>query len=123
MLHIPKDKIEQAKSIVERVEEELEDGEEGYAGFQAVLEEGGLWICDDGENINTEHVAILAQVLLDELEIDEPFIFSWSYTCSKPRVDEFGGGACAVRRGKDPIWCDARNEVEVALAAKEGATA
>lgn len=123
MLHIPKDKIEQAKSIVERVEEELEDGEEGYAGFRAVLEEDGLWIYDDGENINTEHVAILAQVLLDELEIDEPFIFSWSYTCSKPRVDEFGGGACAVRRGKDPIWCDARNEVEFALAAKEGATA
>jgi hypothetical protein len=115
MLEIPEDKLEQAILIVERVKEELEDAEPNYIGFDAEFEDEGLWIHDDGESIDVEHVAILAQRLLDELEIDEPFVFSWAYTCSKPRVDEFGGGACAVRRGKDPIWCDARNEAECAL--------
>lgn len=115
MLDIPEDKLLQAARIVERIKEELINSEPEYVGFNAEFEYEGLWIHDDGESIDVEHVAILAQALLDELEIDEPFIFSWAYTCSKPRIDEFGGGACAVRRGKDPIWCDARNEVEEQL--------
>ena len=115
MLEIPKDKLEQAILIVERVTEELENGEDGCVGFEADFEGDDLWIRDDGENINTDHVVTLAQELLDELEIDAPFVFSWAFTCSKPRVDEFGGGACAVRRGKDPIWVDARDKVEQEL--------
>ncbi len=116
MLEIPADKLEQAILIVARVKEELENSEEQYVGFQAEFEEDeGLWIHDDGESIDVEHVAILVQELLDGLEIDAPFIFNWAYTCRKPRIDEFGGGACAVRRGKDPIWCDARNKIEELL--------
>ena len=65
-----------------------------------------MWFSAD-ECIDTTQVAIFAQALLDELEIDEPFCFSWAYTCSKPRIDEFGGGACKVRRGMAPVWVDA----------------
>ncbi len=86
-------------------------------GFDARLEADGVWITHN-ESINPEHVVVLVQALLDELEIDEPFIFSWSYTCSQPRLDDFGEGACVVRRGKDPIWVDAREEVEKKLKAE-----
>ena len=75
------------------------------------LEDDCVWMYHD-ESIDVEFVAFLAQALLEAFEIDEPFVFSWSYTCSKPRLDEFGGGACAVRRGKDPVWVDARSHVE-----------
>lgn len=115
MLKISVDKLAQAILIVARVEEELENSEDGYVGFHAEFESDGLWLHDDGESIDVEHAAALAQALLDGLKIDEPFVFSWAYTCSKPRLDEFGGGACAVRRGKAPIWCDARQMVETQL--------
>jgi hypothetical protein len=111
MLEIPKDKLEQAILIVKRVKQELENSEEGYVGFEAFFECASLWIRDDGKNFAADHVTLLVQSLLDDLQIDAPFVFSWANTCSKPRVDEFNGGACLVRRGKDPIWCDPINEV------------
>jgi hypothetical protein len=120
-LQIPLEKRQQAMQIIARVQAELEAGDEGCVGFDADWIEGdaALWIRDDGENIDVDHVAILVQALLDELQIDAPFIFSWAYTCSKPRIDEFGGGACVVRRGKDPIWCDARDMAETQLEQEE----
>ena len=114
ILEIPTDKLEQAILIVERVKSELEHADE-YVGFEDSFEGCSLWIRDDGESFNMDHVVTLAQTLLDDLQIAEPFVFSWAYTCSKPRVDEFGGGACAVRRGKKPIWCDARGQVAAQL--------
>lgn len=111
MLELPKDKLEQAALIVEQVKEELENGEDEFVGFEVSFEEKGLWIHDNGESFSPGHVEALVQVLLDDLQIDTPFVFSWANTCSKPRVDEFGGGACLVRRGKDPIWCDPISEV------------
>lgn len=116
-LSIPFSKHTKAMEVIARVQAELENGEEGYVGFDVDWIDGdtALWIRDDGENINVDHVVLLVQTLLDELEITEPFVFSWAYTCSKPCVEAFGGGACAVRRGKEPIWCDARNMVETQL--------
>ena len=58
-----------------------------------------------------EHVEQIARVIIEELEIDEPFYCSWSYTCEKPRIDQFGGGALVVQRGKDTKWVDAMNFV------------
>jgi hypothetical protein len=118
VLEIPADKLEQAILIVERTESELEHADE-CVGFEASFEGCSLWIRDDGESFNPDHVVDLVQTLLDELQIDEPFVCSWAYTCSKPRVDEFGGGACAVRRGKKPIWCDARDMTETQLEQEE----
>jgi hypothetical protein len=111
ILEIPNDKLAQAVLIVERFKDELENSEEGYVGFEASFECASLWIRDGGENFAADHVMLLVQSLLDDLQIDAPFVFSWANTCSKPRVDEFNGGACLVRRGKDPIWCDPINEV------------
>lgn len=75
------------------------------------VEEDGVWMHHD-ESIDIDFKAFLIQALLEAFEIDEPFVFSWSYNCSKPRLDEFGGGACAVRRGQDPFFIDARSFAE-----------
>jgi len=96
--------IKRAELIVERVKAEL-DSNEGYCGVSVTVESDGIWFYEE-ESFNAEHVTAIAQALLDELGIDEPFTFSWAYTCSKPRLDEFGGGACSVKRGEDPFYVD-----------------
>jgi hypothetical protein len=63
------------------------------------------------ESINPDHVEQIARALIEELELDKPFYCSWAYTCSKPRIDEFGGGAFAIVRGKQTYWIDAMGAV------------
>jgi len=110
IISIPKDKVEQAKEIMARIASELEsDPEEGYVGYEAVLEADGVWIHHD-ESINTDHSATLVRALVDELDLPGIFVCSWSYTCSKPHIDEFGGGAFAIQKGRDTIWVDAASE-------------
>lgn len=112
-LPVPKEKIEQAKVILERVVEEIEnDPENDYECCYCCAEtEGdGVWFHDDGEGFNQEHVERAGRALVEELEIDDVFTCSWAYTCSKPRIDEFGGGAFALQRGKETVWVDAASE-------------
>lgn len=108
------EQLELAKPIVERITKEIEgtEDEEQPLGVQVTFEADGIWFYHD-ESIDVENLAMLVQALLDELEIDAPFVFSWSYTCSKPRLDEFGGGACALKRGEEPFWVDARTLAEI----------
>ena len=110
-LDLDKDKLERAKEIVERVIASIEgEDDEGlpedYFGVEVDFEDSGIWFHHD-ESINTDNLEVLVKALLEELEIDEPFTFSWAYTCSKPRIDEFGGGACVVQRGQESVWVDA----------------
>jgi hypothetical protein len=119
-LEIPEGKREQAKTIVDRVVTDLESGEEGCCDCCVEVEESSVWFYSD-EYINPAHVAEIARALVEELEIDEPFYCSWAYTCSKLRVDEFGGGAFGIVRGKPTIWVDAMSEVQrLVEAASEG---
>lgn len=106
MLVIPEDKREQAQVILDREIKDLEETGDEYCGCLADLDGNGVWFRSD-ESMTPEHVAIIARALIEELEIDEPFICSWAHTCSKLRQDEFGGGAFAMRRGHDTYWIDA----------------
>lgn len=113
-LPVPAQQIDQARAIVERETEKMQDADDvGYCGTLAHMEADGVWFHED-ESGTPEHVEIIARALVEELEIDEPFICSWAYTCSKPRIDEFGGGAFLVRRGKQTLWCDADRQVRAA---------
>ena len=124
-LEIPPAKIEQARAIVAREIARLEaDDEWGYCGTRADVEAEGVWFHAE-ESGNTDHVEAIARALVEELEISKPFCCSWAYTCSSPRIDEFGGGAMAVRRGHETVWVDALNAAQeadkVRLGRKEAA--
>ena len=104
-LEIPAGQMEKARTIVER--ESAKWGEDNDCGGScAEVEDRGVWFYAQ-EQGNTDHVEAIARALLEELEMDERFVCSWAYTCSKPRIDEFGGGAMVVRRGHETIWVDA----------------
>ena len=110
LLEVDQGKIEQARAIIVR---EIEGDPEGYAGFQYEIEPTGIWFHGD-DSIDVDQVAAVVCALIEELEIDETFYCSWAYTCSSPRIGEFGGGSFAVFR--DPlgfastVWVDADSE-------------
>ncbi len=106
---IPKEKIEQAKHIIDEVQKVFLDSGE-IAGYCAEVKGEGIWIYGE-ESIDYCHVEVLMRELVEMLHLDGVFVCSWAYTCTKPRIDEFGGGAFAVVRGHDTIWIDAAEEV------------
>ena len=102
--------MEKVKEILAKFEASFEGDEEcGFPEISVEVCERGLLIYGE-ETINLEHKCELIQALLEGLECDTPFTFSWAHSCSKPRPDEFGGGSCVVRRGKEPVWVDATSE-------------
>jgi hypothetical protein len=99
-----------AHAIIEKVETEILEEFDEPAGFRANVETSGVWFSDDGESINPEHLERAVFALVDGLNLEGVFVCSWAYTCSKPRIDEFGGGAFAVAKGKETVWVDATTE-------------
>ena len=111
-LKVAPEKIEKAKEVLEAIITEADNCKEwGYCSFDATVEDTGVWFRHN-ETVIVEQVEAAASRLLEELEIDEPFFCSWAYTCSKPRVNEFGGGAFVMKRGKPTKYVDAMNKVE-----------
>lgn len=113
---VPMEQLDEAENIVTRICEELENDDEwGCAGFVAEVERHedhrGVWIYAE-ENINSDHVETLVKALVEELKLPGIHVVSWAYTCSKPRIDEFGGGAFAVQMGEETVWVDAAHEAE-----------
>ncbi len=80
-------------SLVERLrEQDLE-----YSGFEHCEEtKDGLWIAGM-ESFNPEYAAILLHEWMLAFDIKSRAVsFQYAETCSKPRCDEFGGGAVVV---------------------------
>jgi hypothetical protein len=55
------------------------------------------------ESGNVESVVGLVQRMMRKFPAIRPWGMEWAYTCSKPRVGEFGGGAVFVTR-KGTKW-------------------
>lgn len=110
---------EGAKARVETIVESFRANEDedcsDIDALEIVIEDTGITIYSEGEG-TVETAVALAQKILDDLEINSPFILEWAETCDKPRPNEFGGGAVIVRRGKEPIYHSTRNWVEDQLA-------
>ena len=54
-----------------------------------------LWIYDNGSG-DTDHVLAFVSKLGPALGITGLWGFEWSHSCSKPRLDAFGGGALVI---------------------------
>ncbi len=78
-----------------------EDG--GYPGFQVEVDHehgpGALWIHSD-EYGEPEHVIRFVLRCAEALNLQGCWGFTWSQSCSKPRLDSFGGGAHVIDLGK-----------------------
>jgi hypothetical protein len=63
-----------------------------------------LWLYSESWG-SCDHVAHLAQKFLRQFRPDECWWLSYSASCSKPRIGEFGGGAVFVT-AKEVRWCN-----------------
>lgn len=86
------------------------DGDDGkpYVWFHA----------DEGVG-SLEHLAEFIRMFLRKFDIKEPWSLTWSETCSKPRLDAFGGGAVVV--SKDAVkWLNTGSWVNDTIKNLEG---
>jgi len=97
---------EQMGSTIEEEYGENPDYTDIYVGTSVEIESEGVWFYAE-EGGEPDVVIAMLQVLQDFFEDDRLHVFTWAYTCSKMRLDEFGGGAAGVQRGKDPYYIDA----------------
>ena len=60
-------------------------------------EGGTVWVRSE-ESGDVEYAAELTQAFLRRFDLDRIVAFEWANTCSKPRLDGFGGGAVVISR-------------------------
>ena len=68
---------------------------EYWPDFQWVIDADGLWLYSD-EHGDLEQVAEFVRAFLARFRPNQCWSLTWSSTCSKPRIGEFGGGALFV---------------------------
>ena len=88
---------------------DLEVGENGK-GFDSEMEDGGLWVYSEGEtgSGDIDQVIDMVQKFLKKFRPDRAWVASWAFTCSRPIVGEFGGGAVVIT-ATDTKYVDARS--------------
>jgi hypothetical protein len=105
--------FEEDETLNEFQEEILSDPDCRYAGFRFERESEGIWLYDD-EFVDIDALGAFIFQLVRKFKL-EPVGFTWSNTCSKPRLDEFGGGCCVVTQQIIKFW-NAYSEKENMLA-------
>ena len=94
------DNAARALELYRQFSDELEI-EEQTPGFDLVAtptaeQPALLWICDDNASGDTDHVLAFVSKLGPMLGITGLWGFEWAHTCSKPRLEAFGGGALVI---------------------------
>ena len=90
---------------------ELDEAEQRDLGFELELDRdhgpGALWISSDGDG-EPEHVIAFVLRCAEAFDLAGRWGFVWSLTCSKPRLDGFGGGAQLIDLGerRSLAWLD-----------------
>ena len=95
-------------------------GDPNYSGFALALQDGlgtsVLWFHDDGQG---DVEALIAFVLRLAAEIDLTGLwgFDYAHTCSRPRLEAFGGGAHVIDLGarKSIGWISTHEWLTAAL--------
>lgn len=106
---LPNNKTELAREIVKREQIESERYDD-YCIPEVEIAPDGVWIYNQQENFDPYGAEILVRKLVEELDLSGVHVVSWAYTCTKPRIDHFGGSAFAVKKGCDTLWIDAGDE-------------
>ena len=102
-----------------REEDEASDDPE-FSGFALSLQDGPggsiLWFHDDGQG-DVEGVIRFVLRLAEELDLIGLWGFQYALTCSRPRLDAFGGGAHVIDLGarKSIGWTSSQEWLAAAL--------
>ena len=92
-----------------------------YSGFAVSQQDGSessiLWFHDDDGQGGADGVTRFVLRLAEEIELTGLWGFEVAYTCSRPRLDAFGGGAHVIDLGnrKSIGWTSTHQWLEAAL--------
>ena len=122
------DNVAPALALYRELEEALDRDEGAAIGFLAIAASdrpGALWISDDAGHGDPEHVIAFALRCAEAFGLTGRWGFVWALTCSKPRLDGFGGGAQVLDLGRREslAWTDCDHWLGLQLAAEADATA
>ena len=110
--------------FVDLREEDDQSDEPQFHGFDLSLQEGPksgvLWIHDD-ESGDVEAVIAFILRLAEELDLTGLWGFEHSNTCSRPRLDGFGGGAHVIDLGARKVigWMNTLTWLDKALTGED----
>jgi hypothetical protein len=113
------DQAKQALDIYRSLSEELE-GEGATIGFVVSMDiernTTTLWIRDEDHG-DPEHVITFVKRCAETFKLNGLWGFQWADTCSRPRLDGFGGGAHVVdlATGETVDWNDTRTWLGIVL--------
>lgn len=79
----------------EKAERRESNDDDYFTTCNVELQNDGAWLYAD-DSCNIDSTAELIQRFLSENRPDQCHSFEWAETCSKPRLDEFGGGGCFI---------------------------
>ena len=103
---VPGDKVQAVIEFLQGYEKMCQAEEVDWYGgvhFGFPIKEGDktfFWfLCD--EDYTDEELIYIVQGVLMAAELTEPVTVSIAYTCSKPRVGEFGGGCYVIWQDND----------------------
>ena len=115
------DKAVRALALFQELRAAEQDADEpDVAGFDLVHQDApegsSLWIHDD-EHGDVEAVIRFVLRLAEELDLAGLWGFQYALTCSRPRLDAFGGGAHAIDLGarKSIGWSSTQEWLVAAL--------
>ena len=95
---------EEAQKVIARYDDNKDsfdmDSDEYFEQYSGILYDvvgGGVWVHDDEGEGNVEAAIVFCQTYLREVgKPNQGVIIEWATTCSKPRLNEFFGGAVLV---------------------------
>jgi len=90
---------------------DLEADDDIAIGFVAAVssdEPSSLWLTDDDGHGEPEHVVAFALRCAQAFNLSGRWGFVWALTCSRPRLDAYGGGGRVLDLGsrKSLAWTD-----------------
>lgn len=116
-MKIPVDQLKQAEELCHKILEEIIETQKYCACLEWETKlnhnTSGIWFYED-ENFEPEVMKIIAEKMVETLDLEEPFIVSWAYSSDMPEIDAFGGGAFVKEFGYEIYEVDARDIVEQA---------
>ena len=113
------DRATAALALLDTMRDEPDDQDSPY-GFEAVINlasPGVLYISDGDGQGDPEHVIAFVLACAEAFELTGRWGFTWALTCSRHRLDGFGGGAQLIdlRARRSLAWLDCEHWLQGAL--------
>ncbi len=107
--------MEEVEARQEKAEEDNDWESMPLRGMEYETRGGELWLHAD-ESGDVSAAEELIREFLNRFEIRGGVYMSWASTCSKPRINQFEGGAMVVTR-QDTLWVSACDVLKMATEA------